>query len=153
MARRASQLGLISDGSPWYQAFGFSHPSQRLCLHIICIHLHVVSAGPSITWEKHIFLARVLAAWIRAQVCRNQPYQILPFFGPLGQSFPHPSRHRGAWTPSQQVAMVSQSGSLDSPGPGSAVYLLCDLTSHVSSQCLHLLLWKSRVCRRSGSGA
>lgn len=90
MARRAGQLGLISDGSPWYQAFGFSHPSQRLCLHIICIHLHVVSAGPSITWEKHIFLARVLAAWIRAQVCRNQAYKILPFFGPLRQSSPHP---------------------------------------------------------------
>ena len=38
-----------------YQAFGFFHLSQRLCVHIICIHLHVVKAGPGITWENTFF--------------------------------------------------------------------------------------------------
>ena len=99
---------------PGYQVFGFFHPSQRLCLHIICIHLHVVKAGPGITGENIFFSLGYLQSELdRAQVHRDQAYKILPSFGPRASSrasLPASLPHCGAWTPSQQAGGCPSEG-------------------------------------------
>lgn len=121
-------------------------------------NLHTFACGvaePSTTWGKHIFSPGCLPPGSRAQVHRDQARKTLPSFGldpPLRHLFLHPSTHCGNRITSQPAGSVSQLGSLDSPSPDSATHLLCDLTSHFSSQCLYLPLYQSRVYRRLGSG-
>lgn len=152
MASRARQLGLVLDGSPWYQVFHFSLSSRRLCLHIICIHLHVVLQGPAEHGENTFFSPGCLPAWIRARCAETRPIKFFPHLAlhpPLGRPFLHLPA-----PPSPPVELGPQVSS-QGEGPSQDLAfsnLLCELTSHFSSQCLNLPLYELRVYRRSGSG-
>lgn len=61
-AQKGLQFGLLSEGSPGHQAFGFSYPTpENVFVHNLHTFAYAVT-GLSITCGKHIFLTRVLSA-------------------------------------------------------------------------------------------
>lgn len=127
---------------PMAPGFPFLSPKPET---VFAHHLHTFAcgvAGPSRTWGKHIFLARVLASLDPSPVYRDEAIKLFlhltlppppehPFLHlpPPGSLVPKPAARKGV--PVRTWLLL---------GLGSAAHLLCELTSHFSSQRLNLPL-------------